>query len=400
VANVVTGSYQPGMATPDFLIALSNGSNRTFATPAVLGTVSNAQDAIARDVNGDGRTDVVLTLSSTTRIFFSAGNGTFTAQDFGSGGIAVETLDVDRDGGLDLVTAGFTGGLVRIAQNTCGIASLDLVSSANPASYGNSFTLTGSLVSNPAATGTLTLSRTGGSTVATTNLNASSTVNAAQFLDIGTYEFVLSYSGNSRFRASSKKLTQTVQQAPFGPPPGFRSTALGDGSVHTSWYPTSGTAKYEIWRRAHDEIGFTKIGETPNASTTTFDDTPVAGKAFQYKVRAIAPASGIASDYSSDFTISHVFTDESIVAAQTTLKLAHLSQARTAANDLRTLAGLSAATWTTSATALASQFTEIRNAINEARTQLSSAAYAYTDGLNSGVTIKRIHVIQIRDSMR
>ena len=411
VGNVITGSYLPEetVPTPEFVVALSNGANRTFGTAVVRGSVWSAMKAKTADVNGDGKADVVFALSSSIRVYLGAGDGTFTTHDYGTGGLGLEFADVDKDGGLDIATTHFSPGTVGILQNACGQVTLTLTSSANPAFRGNSFWLTSSLSSNPPATGTLTVSRTGAGMIwSGPPGDTQSSLQSPPWnpLPVGTYEYVATYSGDSRFKASTVKLIQTVQIAPFGPPPGFQADMVETGTgrrPRLSWYITDNTAKYEIWRRAHN-APLAKIGEavaSPGVDGVYYLDSAFpAESALEYSVRSVRNGDSVSSDFSSDFTVSHVFTDETVVAGTTIIKAAHLTEVRNAANDLRTLAGLDPNSWTTSPIVLATQFKEVRDAITEARIQLGAITFGFSGWLEAGMVVKTYHLTQFRDAMR
>ena len=393
VANTTNASYYPGIPTPPVVVALSNGAGRTFAS-AVPQYETEGRDLLAHDMNGDGHPDLVVS-GSTTEVLLGNGDGTFGTVVSGGGGLGLGILDVDDDGGPDIATSRFSSSsTIAILQNLCGQVTLNLTSSANPASQGNSFTITASLTSTPAATGTLTLSRTGAGTLGSINLGSGTSISVTQNVPLGTYEYVATYSGDTRFSAGTKTLIQTVQTAPFGPPPGFVATSTGAGTATLTWFPTSGTARYEIWRQS--ALGTFQVGETTN---TFFTDADAPANAYLYRVRAISP-SNIASAESTDFTVTHSFTDENILAGATLIKTAHLTEVRNAANALRLIAGLPAATWSSSSTVLALQFNEIRTAINQARTALGGSTYMFTDTLSFGVQIRAAHMLQLRAAMR
>lgn len=399
--DIAVGNRDPyGAGSVPMSVILSNGEPRTFATPVEYGDMngSGSDDLTLADMNGDGNPDVIIGASSSVHVFLGAGNGTFDDGDpgYGSGGLGLAILDVDDDGGPDVAATHFGAGTVGILQNVCGQVTLNLNSSANPVSHGNSVTITASLTSNPAATGTLTLSRTGFGSVASTSLSSATSVSATETLPIGTYEYVATYSGDSRFPAATRTLTQVVQIAPFGPPPGLVATSTGGGSVNVTWFATSGTAKYEVWRNLAGG-GFAKIGETTN---TFLVDVPSPSSAALYKVRAVSPADALSDFSNSDLTITHSFTDETITAGTTLVKAAHLTEVRDAANAVRALAELSAATWTSSTTVLAVQFNEVRTAINQARLAMGLSAATFTDTISTGVLVKRIHMVELRSAMR
>lgn len=391
VANEITGS---GITVqPTFVVSLSNGANRTFGAPVSYGTVSGASMALAHDMNGDGHADVVVTGQSTIYIFLGAGDGTFSVRNAGTGGIGLAVLDIDNDGGADLATTHFGAGKAGILQNLCGAVTLSLTSSANPGTKGTPITITASVSATPAATGTLTLTQTGGGTLGTTNLSASTSVSSTQSLEIGTYEFVATYSGDARYPATTRTLTQTVVAPPFGPPPGFTATSAG-GSAQLSWVATSNTYHYEVFRNTGS--GFISIGTTPSPSFN--DATAPANSAVLYKVRAIN-ASLIASAFSAtDVTTTHVYTDPTIAVGVHAVKRAHLTELRSAADAVRVLAGLSPASWTDAVPTVIRgvHMTELRTAINQARAALGLAASTF-DGSN---VIRALHINETRAALR
>jgi hypothetical protein len=408
VGNMITGSYLPEetVPTPEFVVALSNGANRTFGTPVVRGSVWSAMKAETADVNGDGKADVVFALSSSIRVYLGAGDGTFTTHDYGTGGLGLEFADVDKDGGLDIATTHFSQGTVGILQNTCGQVTLTLTSSANPAYQGNNLTVTAGLTANPpTATGTWTLSRTGYGTI-TSSTAPMETLSVFQYLPNGTHEYVLTYTGDSRFKAATKTLIQTVQLAPFGPPVSFHanSSAGSNGIPWLAWFINQDTQKYEVWRRTAT-TPYAKIGEgtpTPGLEYMYYNDYAVpAASAVEYKVRAVRSGDGVLSDFSApDFTLSGVFTNDPVTAQVTPIRNIQLVEVREAANKLRSLAGLAPRGWTNSTIMLASQFTELLAAINEARTQLGAAPAAFWYPVSPGQPIRATALENLRDAMR
>lgn len=377
-------------------IVLSNGGARTFAASTQYGSMGGvgAQDITAADVTGDGILDAIVAGMSFVHVFRGNGDGTVTEEPaFGSGGLGLATLDVDNNGGLDLAATHFSAGTVGILQNACGSVTLDVTASGNPVSHGNNVTITATVTSNPAATGTLTLSLLG-SPLAETDLATATSVSDTLMLDPGQHEFVATYSGDDDHYETTRTILVTVQTAPFGPPPGFAANSSG-GTVQLTWFATSGTAKYEIWRNSG--TGFAKVGETTNV---TFNDTPPASSALLYKVRPVSPG-GVAGDFSNaDFTISYSFTDATIIPRVTGVKALHVAELRDAANAFRALAGLPPATWTDSTTILAAQFNELRTAINAARTALGFGAALFSETLTTGVPVRQTHLTGLREAMR
>jgi hypothetical protein len=94
-------------------LVLRNPKNGTFgfvawATTPVLGAAADATRAVAaRDLDGDGRVDIVLANNGRNRVFMNAGNGTFTALPTlgNNDGRDVVAVDLAGDPALELVFA-------------------------------------------------------------------------------------------------------------------------------------------------------------------------------------------------------------------------------------------------------------------------------------------------------
>jgi RHS repeat-associated protein len=101
-----------------------------------------------------------------------------------------------------------------------------------------------------------------------------------------------------------------------------------------------------------------------------------------------------------------VFTDDPLAPGVTPIKAVHITELRDAINQLRTRAGLSAATWTDSQLAgtiiKAAHITELRAKLDEARLALGLSNAAYTDpSLGAGSTpIKAVHITELRDRVK
>ncbi|HYI09502.1 MAG TPA: M64 family metallopeptidase [Thermoanaerobaculia bacterium] len=167
-------------------------------------------------------------------------------------------------------------------------------------------------------------------------------------------------------------------------------------SVSLSWNAIAGATSYEIFRNTGS--GFVSL---TSVSGTTFVDTGVtANSAYAYKVRAGAgPFS--TPDLATVFTAS-----DDPLAAGTKVKAIHLTQLRTAINAARTVAGLAHASYTNTPAAgvivRAVDIQQMRTAINAARTALGVPAFTFTNPtLNAGTTvIDNAHVIELRNATR
>jgi PKD repeat protein len=99
-----------------------------------------------------------------------------------------------------------------------------------------------------------------------------------------------------------------------------------------------------------------------------------------------------------------IFTDDPLVPGSTIIKAVHLAELRTAVNAVRALAGLSAATFTDSATPgvviKAVHITELRTALDPALSALGLPTGGYTDTISRGVIVKAVHIQELRNRMK
>jgi hypothetical protein len=386
---------------PPLKVALSNGSSRSFGQVVNYGALLGASKVLVRDIDGDGKVDAMVTDLTALQFFHGNGDGTFAQQQgFGTGALGLAADDFDSDGGLDAVTTQFAAGKATVYMNSCGRVGLNLTATPNPAPEGTAITVTGTLVSPPAlaATGTLTLKR-GTTILNSASLNAGTQLTATMNgLVHGTYMLTAEYSGDSHFLPFTTSIQQVVTVPPFGPPPGLNAISFG-GPVQLSWFATAATDHYEVWRS--NGAGWSFVG---NAASSSYSDSTAPATALLYKVRAIA-ANTTASEFSAaDLALRHAFTDGTLVAGTTPVKLVHLMELREDANAVRALAGLGAATWTEPSPVVikAAHVTELRNAINQARSTIGLAPFTFTDSsLAVGSTpIKAVHFEELRQAMR
>ena len=99
-----------------------------------------------------------------------------------------------------------------------------------------------------------------------------------------------------------------------------------------------------------------------------------------------------------------VFTDDPLTAG-VTIKAVHVTELRAAVNQARSLAGLAAASWAESVASgvmiKAAHIVELRARLNEARAALGLSAASYTDSnLTAGITVKAAHLQELRDRVR
>jgi hypothetical protein len=142
-------------------------------------------------------------------------------------------------------------------------------------------------------------------------------------------------------------------------------------------------------------------GDTSKITVTT---PPHAVGAVQID---LTPASGPVYSKANAFAyLPTVFTDDTIVAQQTTVKAQHIIELRQAVDAMRAVAGLSGAPWTDPALAQgnpirATHILDLRTFLDDAATRLGYSTSPYTEpGLTLGFVIKRIHIEELRQRIR
>lgn len=183
-------------------------------------------------------------------------------------------------------------------------------------------------------------------------------------------------------------------------PTNLTVTATTSSSISLSWTPPSGSVdNYQIERSQSPTGPFSLIGTAPSAS---FNDTTVtSGNAYLYRVRAVS--GGIPSSPSNMAVGTAItYTDNPISAGITVVKGQHITELRQSVNAVRSVAGLSAASWTDTSLPgtpiKAVHVQELRDKLAEALTALSVNQTAYTDAvLTPGTTVvKKVHIDELR----
>jgi hypothetical protein len=390
---------------PPLAVVLSNGTDRTFATPVNYGTLWYPNQMTATDIDGDGKIDLLVADAEAVDVFIGNGDGTFAQQvPYGGNSTDIALVDVDRDGGPDIAATHFTTGTVGVLQNTCGRITLTVTSSPNPSFYNDAYTVYVNFSASLRVSGTITVISPDRPPVVW-NLSSSGgmTSSGDHRREVGTYEYTATYSGDSRFKAKTASLVHTVRLAPFGPPLEFSAMMDYPGRAWLFWYEVDTVQKYEVWRRSHD-TSWVKIDEIVPPTNRDYvyywDYGGPSASALEYKVRSVRIGDGALSDFTNDFTVSHTFTDSTVTAGVTSVKTVHLTEARDAANKLLILAGLPARTWTASTVMLASQFTELLAAINDARVALGKNTRSFTNVVAPGAPVRKTNIDDIRGAMQ
>ena len=107
----------------------------------------------------------------------------------------------------------------------------------------------------------------------------------------------------------------------------------------------------------------------------------------------------------ANFAITSGFTEDPIVAGATSVKAVHITELRARINALRAAAGLPAFDWTdatltASATIVrATHVMELRTALNDAYAAMGRPSPTYTDQSLAGITIKSVHISELRNAV-
>lgn len=404
-ADIIAGIFD---GTIDFrpLKLFSGNGDGTFDAAVDRGSLQGVLKAKSIDIDNDGDLDAIITANSPNfTVMLNDGAGNFTSTPFTPGGLpyAHITADVDHDGGPDVLVTDFANGKVNTLLNKCGVAALNVTSSANPSNGGSNVTITATVVSPPAATATGTVTLTGDGPVEATGSVPSVSVSTSD-LTIGNHTFNAEYSGDSRFYPGTASLIQTVQTAPFGPPPHVRATSTSTTSVAVAWFPTASTDHYEIQRGT--TIGsLATIGTSPTTNYT--DNTATAGNAYVYRARAVT-GGGTMSAYSNlDLASTFTFTDNTLIAGITRIKAVHVTDLRAAIDAARIAADIGAASWTDASlsgvTVKAVHMNELRFFLEQARTTLGMTSLMYTDypsAIANITPIRAVHIEELRAGLQ
>ena len=180
------------------------------------------------------------------------------------------------------------------------------------------------------------------------------------------------------------------------------ATAASSTSVDVSWTAAAGAASYRVYRSSNG-VAYSLVG-SPTASPFT-DTTASANTAYLYKVRAFNGSES--PDSNIDLATTVIFTDPTLVAGTTTIKLAHFTELLTAVNAVRTLGGYSAIAFTaptpsTSVTIRKAHLQDLRDGLHPPLSALDRALPAYTDDpLTASTTqVKKTHIDQLRSAVQ
>jgi uncharacterized repeat protein (TIGR01451 family) len=269
----------------DVSILLGNGDG-TFL--GALKTAAGAQPTslVVGDFNGDGKLDVAVAnqSSATVTVLIGNANGTFqsgVATSVGSTPSSLAIGEFNGDGRADLVTANLTGAGLSVLLGRVSISSVALSSSLNPATYGQSTTLTAT-VTPSTATGRVAF-YDGVTVLATGILSAGQATFQTRLLASGPHSITAWYSGNSTLPAgTSAILPQTINAVPGS---GFKAAvnySPGGADAHrvvTADFNSDGRTDIAVLNRSGNSVGIllgNGDGTLQSALTYSTGSTPLA----------------------------------------------------------------------------------------------------------------------------
>ena len=215
----------------ELAISLGNGDG-TFNSPTIVdfGNGLSLGDSLAvADFNGDGKPDVAVGGSNPpvdTGIFFGNGDGTVQsfnagnnlvepaqAINFSGGGEAVAT-DINGDGKPDLILGSVVLINNGVTSSSLTPTSTALTASATSIAAGQSVTFTATVSASSTPSGTVTF-YDGTTTLGEGTLNGSGVATyATTALNAGSHSITAAYGGSSTFAASTSAATIITVSAP------------------------------------------------------------------------------------------------------------------------------------------------------------------------------------------
>jgi subtilisin family serine protease len=405
-----------------------------FSAPQTLNIGSRPYRACLADLNGDGMLDMVVADYSTGSpidgcawVLFGNGSGQFTTPTkytTSTNPIAVVTGDFNDDGKLDVAVANFNSPTkVSVLLNRCGEPLPTPTPTPTPSPSPPPTSISGQVrdVLNNAVSGvliTFDIETRGSPSTAATQTDASGHYSTGPLICPSRVLVTPSKSGYDFNPLNVAPLSFSSQCLDYGLPVDFIATPYipsilridsvsslagrasgGQQIILTGAFP--GLATVTVGGLSGSWLYTNGAGDTSSITVTTpahpagavqIDVTPSLGTLYS-KANAFA-------------YLPTVFTDDTIVVAQTTAKAQHIIELRQTVDALRAVAGLNGAPWTDPLLApggriKAAHIIELRMYLDDVATRLGYSISPYTDpGLTSAFMIKRIHIEELRQRIR
>jgi hypothetical protein len=203
------------------------------------------------------------------------------------------------------------------------------------------------------------------------------------------------------------RLIATEEPMPLAAPANLVAGTVANNRIDLSWSASPNAHHYQVERASNLGSTFTVLNS--NVSGTTFSDNSVSSvNAYLYRVKAADAVGNLSGPSNVDLATAIVFDDDPFPAAPvlTTVKAQHVTQLRQAINAVRSVANLSAATWSqhplqqTVTPIMANDIGELRTALDQALSALGLPAGGYTNSSLAGQFIQKIHIKELRDRVK
>jgi subtilisin family serine protease len=208
-------------------------------------------------------------------------------------------------------------------------------------------------------------------------------------------------SGNS-FQEEWTPAMITTTAPPPSTPTFIAATRAAATAISISWAAGSsplGISGYRI-ERLPDNATMTTTG---TATTFVDSDGLVNGNAYAYRVAAIDTNEVQSTPSAYDLATLIELSDDPVVAGVTTIRGAHIADLRRAIDAIRNAAGLGSA-WTNydppTSIVRASDFTGLRDPLNEARSILQIPAVEFSNSIAPGALIRAQDLLHLRDGVK
>lgn len=209
----------------------------------------------------------------------------------------------------------------------------------------------------------------------------------------GSYDCRAIYTGDANYLNGSNAFTlNALADAPLA----IDARALATSSLAIDAVFPDNASSLTMYRRVHGTEAWSVV-----TSWTQFwqrDDGPLTrGVLYDYRLDAVVSGNTISSNIDSAL----LFNDP-ILAVGNTVKRIHFTELRDAINALRASAGLAPFAFDSTFSlpiVRAAHLIEMRDAVAEARQTLGMAPMTFLEPAPAGVTIKRVHLDELRNAV-
>jgi hypothetical protein len=192
-------------------------------------------------------------------------------------------------------------------------------------------------------------------------------------------------------------------------PTNLGAIATSTTTINLTWdapSPSPGTITHYVIERT-GRSGVTTMNSGSNASAFT-DPTAQLDNVYRYRVQAVFSGGGTSGFSNGDLATTFFLGDPVVGGHQTVIRAKHFTDLRQAVNDVRLIAGVGNATWSTPAPAVGGIMRG--NHVEELRTNLKPALdalglpepnyYDLTPPSLSGKVVRAEHINDLRERMK